>query len=722
MPGFTQENRLISLSTPLEGAGYPPDTLLLASFSGHEAISRLFSFHLDLLSEKAAKDFKGVKPKDIVNKHVTICVTQSDNTPRYFNGIVSRIALSGEDDVFVRYQMEVVPWTWLLTRCANCKIFHNKQPADIIQQIFSNRGFTDFKFQLSGAFPTLEYCVQYRETDFNFISRIMEQYGIYYYFEHEEHKHTMVISNNSVNAPTCPNQKEAGFDVAGGGLEDDDVVTSIHWERFLQSSQYTLTDYNFKTPSANLLVNETTRWPSGNNQGLEIYDYPGDYINRNDGTAVAKLRMGELETGETEIQGSSVCRAFTTGYQFQLTGATSKGLNKSYLLTEIQHSADVGGSYMGNSGQGHYSNHFTSIPINVPFLPARLTPKPFVQGPQTAVVVGSGKDGSAQGNEIQVDEFGRVIVLFPWDREKDCSCYVRVSQEWAGLGYGAMAIPRIGQEVIVSFLEGDPDRPIITGRVYNATQTVPYGLPGNQTRSTFMTRSSKDGSASTYNELRFEDKMGAEQVFIRAQYDQDNYVLNDSRESVGNNRSLIVKTDQMESVGGDLHSQVTGNVFEKVSGNTNLQVTGNASSAVTGNVNSQVTGNFVEAVSGDWNSNVTGNINQKAGQNLSIQVAQNLYETSGTNFAHQAGEQIHLKAGMAIVIEAATQITLVVGSNSVVLSPAGVAITGTLVQINSGGSPGSGCGSSPTDPTSPVKPDDPKKPDQADNGSKGTKM
>jgi type VI secretion system secreted protein VgrG len=715
----TQEGRLISLSTPL-----PKDMLLLASFSGHEAISGLFNFHLDLLQDKVINEVTvdGVSIAKIIGQNVTIYVSLADNTHRYFNGIVSRFSLSGEDARFYRYTMEVVPWTWLLTRYANCKIFHNKQPADILKQVFGARGFSNYKFQLSGEFPTLEYCVQYRETDFNFISRIMEQYGIYYYFEHEEHKHTMVICNNSTNAPDCPNQKTAGFDLAGGGLEHEDVVTSIHFERLLQSGQYTLTDYNFQTPSASLLVTENTRWQGDNNKGIEIYDYPGNYINRADGKTAVKLRMEEVEATETEVQCSSVCRAFTTGYKFKLKDAPNKGLEVAYLLTEIQHAADASGSYSGLNAKDFYSNHFTCIPATIPFRPARVTPKPFVQGPQTAVVVGSAQKADNQGNEIWVDGFGRVTVLFPWDRDKDCSCSMRVSQEWAGQGYGSMVIPRVGQEVIVSFLEGDPDRPIITGRVYNNDQKVPYTLPENMTRSTFMTRSTKEGSSSTYNELRFEDKMNSEQVFLRSQKDQDNYVMHDSREWIGNNRSLVVTTDQMESVGGDLHSQVAGNVFEKVSGNTNLQVTGNVNNAVTGNVNTQVTGNFVEAVTGDWNSNVTGDINQKAGQNLSIQVGENLYEKSGTNYAHQAGQQIHLKAGMSIILEAEVGITLVVGANSVVLSPAGVAITGTLVQINSGGSPGSGSGSSPTNPASPAKPDDPKKPDNADNGSKGTKM
>jgi type VI secretion system secreted protein VgrG len=280
---------------------------------------------------------------------------------------------------------------------------------------------------------------------------------------------------------------------------------------------------------------------------------------------------------------------------------------------------------------------------------------------------------------------------------------MRVSQDWAGQGWGMINIPRVGQEVIVSFIEGDPDRPIVTGRVYNDIQTVPYPLPANGTRTTFKTSSSTGGGTAHYNELRFEDKTGSEQIFVRGEKDYDTTILHDSRESIGNNRSLIVTQDQMESVGGDLHTQVTGGVLETVGKD----------------VNTSITGKVVESVGGDSNSNITGNLNQQIGQTLSIQVGQNLYEKSGSNYAHQAGQMIHLNGGTMVVIEAGTELTLKVGGNFVVINAMGVSIVGTMVMINSGGAAGSGCGSSPTSPTAPINP---KNPDQADDGTKGTKM
>ena len=660
---YSQEDRLVSLTTPLG-----KDVLLLAGFTGHEAISRLFSFHLDLLSEQGPIDFS-----HIIGKNVTISVTLTDNTARYFNGVVSHFGQSGSDAHFTHYQMEVVPWTWMLTRYADCKIFHNKTVQDVIKQVFSDRSFTDYKFTLNGTYSPMEYCVQYRETDFNFISRLMEQNGIFYFFEHEEGKHTMVIADSSSAHEECPKQTKAGYNLVSGGLDEDDVVNSWSLNQELRSGKYALTDYNFTTPSTSLLVTEPTIVSVGGNSNFEIFDYPGEYPTRADGTSFAKLRMQEEEAGHLVANGSSGCRAFTTGYKFALTDHYQASMNTSYVLTEIQHIASVADSYgtTGGSG-GTYSNHFTCIPESVPFRPQRLTPKPFVQGPQTAVVIGkaqysdtSGDDGSGDGEEIWVDSYGRVIVRFPWDRAGKCSCRVRVSQDWAGQGWGSITIPRVGQEVIVSFLEGDPDRPIITGRVYNANETVPYPLPDNQTRSTFKTRSSKGGGTDNYNELRFEDKTGKEQIFLRGEKDLDTRLKHDSREYVGNNRSLMVTQDQMEQVGGDLHGKVTGN------------------------------------------------LNQKVGQNLSLQVGQNLYEKSGTNFAHEAGQVIHLKAGMTLVLEAGVGLTLKVGGNFIAINPTGVSIVGTMVMINSGGSADSGPGSSPTDP---------KKPDEADDGSKGDKM
>ncbi len=664
MPIYTQTGRLISLTTPLGD-----DKLLLTGFTGHEAISRLFNFHLTTLSDDRAVDFT-----QIVGQSVTINVIRSDDSLRYFNGIVSHFACTGTSGDMVRYELQVVPKLWTLTRHADCRIFHNKQAPDIIKQILGDRGI-EFQSNLTGTYKALEYCVQYRETDFNFISRLMEQFGIFYFFQHDDGDHTMVLGDSTSAHQDCPGQSSAGFNLSTGGLDAGDVVNAWSIGQELRSGKHTLTDYNFTTSSTDLLASETTIYTVANNDSMEIFDYPGLHGTTSDGTAVAKLRMEEDEAAHKIAHGAGVCRAFTTGYKFSLEDHPLSTMNASYLLTEIQHVASVAGTYRddGGAGEDNYSNHFACIPADVLFRPARLTPKPFVQGPQTAVVVGKNADKASSddqsaggdGEEIWVDKWGRVLVLFPWDRQKAVSCWVRISQDWAGKGWGMINIPRVGQEVIVSFLEGDPDRPIITGRVYNDLQSVPYALPDNGTRTTLRTSSSTGGGTAHYNELRFEDKAGSEQVFIRGEKDLDARILNDAREWIGTNRSLMVKKDQMEKVDGDLHSQVAGN------------------------------------------------LNQKTNQTISIQAGQNLYEKSGQNFAHEAGAVIHLKAGETMVLEAGAQLSLKVGGNFIDIGPSGVSIVGTMVMINSGGAAGSGCGSSPASP---------KDPDQADDGSKGDKM
>jgi type VI secretion system secreted protein VgrG len=680
---YSQKGRLISLTTPLG-----EDKLLLTSFTGHEAISRLFRLHLSMLSEDDAIDFK-----QIVGAKVTINLTQQDDTARYFNGIVSHFACTGKDVDMAQYEMEVVPSLWALTRYADCRIFHNKAVSDIVKSVLGDRGI-DFRANLTAEYKATEYCVQYRETDFNFISRLMEQYGIFYFFEHDDGEHTMILGDNTSAHQPCPGKDSAGFNLATGGLDAGDVVNAWSIGQELRSGKYSLSDYNFTTSNTDLSVSESTIYTVGTNDSMEIFDYPGIHNTVSDGTALAKLRMQEEEAVHKVARGSGVCRSFVTGYKFDLQDHPITAMNSTYLLTEIQHIASVGSTYgqTDSGGEDSYSNHFTCIPADIAFRPARLTPKPFVQGPQTAQIVGKSsdedtaddEDTGGDGEEIWVDKWGRVLASFPWDRKKATSCWMRVSQDWAGQGWGMINIPRVGQEVIVSFLEGDPDRPIITGRVYNDMQTVPYPLPANGTRTTFRTSSSTGGGTAHYNELRFEDKTGSEQVFVRGEKDHDTRILNDSREWIGNDQSIIVTKDRMEKVNGDESIQIGGKRAEKVGGDDNIDI--------------------------------TGNLNQKAGGTVSIQAGANLYEKSGANFAHEAGAAIHLKAGATMVLEAGAQLSLKVGGNFIDIGPAGVSIQGTMVMINSGGAAGSGCGSSPTDPAAP------KDPDEADDGTKGTKM
>jgi len=743
---YIQENRLLALDTPLG-----QDILLLQGFSGRESISRLFSFHLDLLSEKS-----DIKFKDIVGQQVTIRVLLTDgSSERYFNGYVSRFAQSGSGAQFTTYQMEVVPWLWFLTRSADCRIFQNETIPDIIQEVFKVDGYTDFRMSTTGSYQPLEYCVQYRETDFNFVSRLMEQYGIFYYFEHEKGKHTMVLCDSSSAHQPCPNQTSASYNQTGGDLDSEDVITAWHMEQELRTGKYSLTDYNFETPKTSLMADEPTVVEVGGNTKFELYDYPGDHLTPSQGTTVAKLRMQEEEAVGVVITASSLCRAFTSGYKFDLKDHPRDDMNASYVITDVQHVATVG-SYTQEESKSpaHYSNQFTCIPSGVPFRPARITPKPFVQGPQTAVVVGK------SGEEIWVDKYGRIKVQFYWDRlgqqDENSSCWIRVSQPWGGKGWGAMWIPRMGQEVVVSFIEGDPDRPLITGRVYNADQTVPYTLPEHQTVSTFMSRSTKGGDTANYNEIRFEDKKGEEQIFINAERDKDERVEVDSREFVGNNRhlsvgkvqsenigvdkhitvganhvesigknmSLTVGTDLMETIGTDQHLNVGNNLQENIGADQHVNIGANLIENVGTDVHSNIGANRVENIGTNLDLNVGSNRTEQIGSNQSLIVGSNSDESIGSNYALTAGQNITLQGGMNVVIQAGMQLTLTGPGGFITIGPAGVAIQGTMVLINSGGSAGSGSAAStkspksPKDPKEPKAPDNPKTPELADDGGK----
>jgi type VI secretion system secreted protein VgrG len=633
----TQENRLIAIETPLG-----PDVLLLRGFTGHEAVSRPFSFELDLLSTDPE-----IKFEDIIGQKVTIRVILRNDKERYFNGVISRFMQTGSDTGLANYRATMVPTLWFLTRTADCRIFQNKKVPDIIQEIFKENGLTDVKTVLKGTYEPRDYCVQYRETDFNFVSRLMEQYGIFYFFEHEKDKHTAVLADDLSAHQPCPEQPEVSWNPQGGDSLAEDVIASLQWEETFRFGKYAVTDYNFETPSTSLRAEVKSQIDVGGNSKYEIYDYPGEYGKKAEGDGIAKIRMEEEEAQYKVISGAGSARVFTTGYKFTLQDYVRKDINGDYVLTQVQHVASVGDTYTSGAGGGgnqdNYTNSFSCIPAKRPFRSPQVTPKPMVQGPQTAVVVGK------QGEEIWTDKYGRVKVQFHWDRygkmNEDSSCWVRVSQNWAGKKWGAMFIPRIGQEVIVEFIEGDPDQPIITGRVYNAEQMPPYELPAEQTKSTIKTMSSKGGGG--FNEIRFEDKKGEEQIFIHAERNQDIRIDKNVYEWIGEERHLIVTKDQFEQVNGDKHLTVKGDQNEKVTGTVSLDV--------------------------------GLDLQQKVGQKHGL----------------EAGQEIHLKGGMNVVIEAGMSITLKAGGGFVVVGPAGVTISGTPIMLNSGGSAGSGSGCSP---------------------------
>jgi type VI secretion system secreted protein VgrG len=746
----TQTNRVLSVTTPLG-----TDVLLLSSFSGSEAMSRLFSYQLLMVSET-----QSIAAKDIVGKHITWQIQYLDMPPRYFNGYVSRFAAGELSPRGLRsYRAEVVPWLWFLTRTADCRIFNTNQSApEIITSIFDELGFKGAYQTSVSQKPKREYCVQYRETDFNFVSRLMEEEGIYYYFQHDNGEHTLVMSDKSTYKDLPSNPWNPG----------QEIETWEHQFEF-RPGKWTRTDYNFETPSTNLLTTSATTIDLPDAKKFEMFDYPGDYRVKGDGTTGTDIRMQEDQVPYEVVTATSECPTFTPGGQFKLDGSGADDeQGKEYVVTSIQHTA-IDTDFESSDQQSGYQNSFHCIPAAVTFQPGRLTPKPFIAGVQTAVVVGKA------GEEIYTDRYGRVRVQFFWDRigksDEKSSCWIRVAQVAAGERWGASFWPRIGQEVVVEFLEGDPDRPLIVGSVYNADQMPPYIGGGFDSKhkddnkvSGFKSNSTKGGAG--YNEWRFDDTQGKEQIFINAMRNMDVRVLNDSMESVLNNEHITVGGGQSQSgnvgnyyekVFADRHIHILGNHQEQIEGNQ-LFLVGKGSASNGGNVDISIQnyqkeligGNYdlhvktnltvgvdaaedltvggdkKESIKGASHLHVTGDFMEKVDGGVSLTVASNQQIKAGGNHAVNAAQQIHLIGGTTVTIEATTQLTLKVGGNFVVIGPSGVTIVGTMVMINSGGAAGSGCGSSPTAPTDAKAVQDaadaqPVDPVVADNSKTGNK-
>jgi type VI secretion system secreted protein VgrG len=645
---YTQTNRRIAISTPLG-----KDTLLLRGFTGTEAISQLFHFDLDLLSENDS-----IKLQDLVGKNVTLRIFDAEGAERHWNGFISRFSQGSQDRRLTAYRAQMVPWLWFLTRTADCRIFQNKTVPDIIQKIFSDLKFQDFELRLYGSFTPRDYCVQYRETDFNFVSRLMEEEGIYYYFKHEDAKHVLVLANDPAAHQACPGQPKARYDFRGGAVQYEDVITEWHYQEEFRTGAWAQTDYNFETPSTSLAVAVNGKNP------YEIYEYPGEYRVRGDGDRLARIRLQEQSTPCVVSQGSSGCRHFNSGFQFTLEDHYRKDLNKAYLLTSVRHAATQHDYQVSGSGNGEeltYQNSFECIPFSTPFRPQRVTPQPFVQGCQTAVVVGPG------GEEIYTDKHGRVKVQFHWDREgkknENSSCWIRVSHPWAGQGWGAVSIPRIGQEVIVAFLEGNPDEPIIVGRVYNAEQMPPFGMPGGAMISGIKSNSTKGGGG--FNEISMNDTKGTELINIHAQYDQQKKVEHDERVNIGNDRTeevcrdekITIDRDRTEEVKHDERILIKHDKAEVVNNDRTLRVDRDKSETVVRNKVVQIGGNHSE--------NIDGAMSIVVGKTLTESVLINLAQTVGGAMEISVGGAIAITAGGLLAETVGAVKTETIGGNKV---------------------------------------------------------
>jgi len=605
--GLSEQNRLFSFDSPLGS------TLLLNSFNGTEKMSELFHFDLELVSE----DFN-IQWKALLNRNVTVGIRLSDNSFRYFNGFVIRFEPIKHQGRLGYYKAEMVPWLWFLTQTQNCVIYQNKTVVEVIKATFDKAGFSG-QYDVSKLgdrhAPWINSC-QYRESAFEFISRLAEIEGIYYYFKHQQGKHTLIMVDHLSAHLPCPNQPTIQYahDEGGGVYRGDDTITDCDMRKLVKPSKYAHKDYNFLIPKADLYHEGDVHKEVAGDRILEVYDYPGEFEWPKDAPDWGSLRQQELECDHAILSGSGTGRSMAPGYRFDLLNSPRADLDGNYLITSVTHHAHEGSFGAGfDAAPASYDNSFTSIPSSVQFRPTRKTETPDISSIQTATVVGP------KGEEIYTDEYGRVKVHFHWDREpasEDSSCWIRVAQPWAGPNWGHIWIPRVGMEVMIQFLEGDPDRPVITGCLYNEENRPPYKLPDRKNWSGIMTRTTKGGKPTEFNELRFDDTQGSELYLMHAQKDMQLTVNNDTVEAIQRDRTLNVKRNQIEQVEADKNGTVKGNHNEKIGKDHSQQVGGNIAVNAGGDIVLKAQGNVCIVAGGVINLTAGGGITMSAGGGL----------------------------------------------------------------------------------------------------------
>jgi len=687
------------ISVKIPSAGVP---LALTEFTCSDGMSQLFRLVLEIGVGRgdAASTTPPLAFDAVLGQSATVSLTLPDGSPRFFNGIVSSIAQgtgtvnkAGVEST-VPYQLEVVPKLWLLAHNARSRIFQQMTVKDILTKVLTG---LDVRLELNATYEPRDYCAQYRETDFAFASRLMEEEGIFYFFEHADGKHTLVVGDTPGSNKPLPGVSSIRYEPVVGGVRTDDRIQEWEKRQQVTSGKVTLWDHSFELPGKNLEAEEqvvssivagtvTHKVRFAANDKLELYDFPGGYAKRFSGTApgggdrasdvqknytdntrTAKIRARQVDSGALEINGVSNCRQLVSGFKFTLTHHPDA--NGEYLLTAVEHSArpapppPAGTKVAAADGAPEivYENRFTCVPSSVAYRPARTTPRPFVHGCQTATVVGP------SGEEIFTDKYGRVKVQFHWDREgkKDAnsSCWMRVATIWAGQQWGAIHIPRIGQEVVVDFLEGDPDQPIIVGSVYNAEQMPPYALPANKTQSGIKSRSTLQGGPANYNEIRFEDKKGSEQIVVHAEkdfigevendethwvghdrtktidHDETTHVKHDRTETVDNDETITIHANRTETVDKDETITIHGARTETVDKDESLTVSGAQTVTITKDQTVTIIGARTESVSKDETVSISGA--------RSVTVSKDDAFSIGKTFKLEAADEIQLVSGQA---------------------------------------------------------------------------
>ncbi|MGQ9424396.1 type VI secretion system Vgr family protein [Gilvimarinus sp. F26214L] len=656
MSGITQKDRLISIGDFSLGK----DTFLLTAFEGVERISGLFEFQVSVLSENLEVD-----PNDVVGKSTTITVQNEHR--RQFHGIAKSFVFGEiKADSLREYRMTLVPWMWFLTQTNDHRIFQDQNTKEIVSKVFDDLGFSDYEFRAAGG-SKREYCVQHNESDFHFVSRLLEEDGIAYFFEHASDKHKLILvdQKNAYEEVT-----ETDLEYSKGSTPNSQITGWEHTYLF-RKGQWSLNDYNFKEPKKDLIANTKTKSRFPRNGDYEHYEYPGFY-DPGKGSELVKIRLDAEEADRNAVKGTSDCSTFTAGGQFKLAKHATGSEKGSYILVSVVHKAYDRSYFAGDEDGSRYRNEFIAIPADVHFRPRCEHQKPYMRGPQSAVVVGP------DGEEIYIDEHGRIKVQFIWDREgtkdENSSCFVRVVQSWAGNQWGSSFIPRIGQEVIVNFLDGDPDRPLVTGSVYNGWNKPVYS---SKTQSGIKTRSTKGATPQNYNELRFEDKKGEEQILIHAEKNFDTEVENDQTLTVDNDRTKSVGNDETSTIGNDRSKDVGNNQTETIGKNKTIDVGENHRESIGKDMSVSVGKNMTIDVGEQHRESIS--------KDMTISVGKDLRETVSGQYQETVTKDYGLKA-KTITMQADDRITLKTGSAQIVMKKNGdITISGAKINVKGSG-------------------------------------
>jgi type VI secretion system secreted protein VgrG len=682
----------ITFTPPAKGK-----SLIFKSMIAHEELGRLFTYELELTSSDPH-----LKAEDMLGQLMTVHIELGHGDTRHYNGYVTQFSLAGTSGNYSAYRATLRPWLWLLTRTANCRIFQKMTVPAIIKQVFRDHGLTDFEEKLSGSYKAREFCVQYRETDFNFVSRLMEHEGIYYFFKHSASKHSLVLGDShSAHEPShsCPSLPY--FPPDEHRSMTIEYVDHWHLSRQLKTGTFVSTDYDFERPQANLLAKLSS--PNHHAKAdFEVYDYPGDYALTKNGSDYVKIRLEELNSDYSRAEGGTNARGLTVGALLKLTEHPVEDLNKEYLVVSARHVLKTHDPETGSALEEDevYRSTFTAMESSRPFRSARLAEKPVVHGPQTALVVGKA------GEEIWTDNYGRIKVKFHWDRasksDENSSCWVRVAQVWAGTQWGAMHIPRIGQEVIVDFLEGDPDSPIITGRVYNADNMPPYALPANQTQSGLISRSTKGANAANFNEIRFEDKKGSELLTIHAEkdetieveHDESINIGHDRTEEVGHDETVHIKHDRTVTVDNDETVTISGARSETVTKDETISISGSRTESVDKDESITITGKRSESVGKDETIEISGKRTESVGKDETITITGSRKEDVGKDETisitgkrtQTVGKDEILQVGKKMLFDVADEITLKTGDATITMKKNGdITIKGKNLTLDGSG-------------------------------------